>query len=78
MLDKTIKLSLKELLSLCLDYPDPLKYPSQILCLSEQINFTNSCESAIKSRTLINFQKEIMVNLNIYLYCMFIYKCINH
>ncbi|KAL1506398.1 hypothetical protein ABEB36_005769 [Hypothenemus hampei] len=32
--------------------PDPLKYPSQILCLSDNISFTQKCEQAISSMTL--------------------------
>lgn len=32
--------------------PDPLQYPSQVLCLTESIVFTTRCEQAIKSATL--------------------------
>ena len=56
-----IKLSLKLLLLRCLDKPAPLEYPSQVLCLNEQINFTFNCESVIKSRRLKSFKEEIMV-----------------
>ncbi|XP_068082912.1 cytoplasmic dynein 2 heavy chain 1 [Anabrus simplex] len=31
---------------------DPLKYPSQILCLAEQISFTKRCEDAITAHSL--------------------------
>lgn len=32
--------------------PDPLVYPSQVLCLSDSITFTLKCEQGIKSATL--------------------------
>ncbi|GLV36074.1 beethoven [Carabus blaptoides fortunei] len=32
--------------------PDPLQYPSQVLCLTESIVFTVRCEQAIKSATI--------------------------
>lgn len=32
--------------------PDPVKYPSQILCLADSIVFTSRCELAIKNATL--------------------------
>lgn len=47
--------SLKELLMRCLadgQNADPLKYPSQILCLADSIAFTAKCEQAIGSMTL--------------------------
>lgn len=47
--------TLKNLLVRCLaegKSVDPLKYPSQILCLTESINFTTKCEQAIANMTL--------------------------
>lgn len=41
---------------------DPLKYPSQILCLSESIIFTEKCEQAIISGKLINLLKSLKVS----------------
>lgn len=32
--------------------PDPEKYPSQILCLAENIIFTSKCEQAISNLSL--------------------------
>ncbi len=31
---------------------DPNKYPSQILCLAEMVQFTERCEEAIRSHNL--------------------------
>lgn len=50
-----MQLTLKELLVNCQrekQAPDPLKYPSQILCLSDSITFTTKCEQAISSMTI--------------------------
>ena len=44
---------------------DPLKYPSQILCLAQAIEFTENCEKAIKSATLPNFLNENKIALAI-------------
>lgn len=55
ILEKEMQSSLKNLLVQCLEEGknvDPLKYPSQILCLAECINFTAKCEQAIASMTL--------------------------
>ncbi|CAH0554579.1 unnamed protein product [Brassicogethes aeneus] len=52
---KEMQITLKELLVQCQnerDAPDPLTYPSQILCLSDNITFTLKCEQAISSLTL--------------------------
>ncbi|KAK4887690.1 hypothetical protein RN001_003961 [Aquatica leii] len=52
---------LKNLLSQCLrdgDNADPLKYPSQILCLADNLTFTTKCEQAIVNMTL----KPLLVN----------------
>lgn len=54
-----MKATLKHLLLDCLrdiqksnSGADPLKYPSQILCLAESITFTERCEKAIHSNNL--------------------------
>lgn len=54
-----MKATLKHLLLDCLSDiqksnsgADPLKYPSQILCLAESITFTERCEKAIHSNNL--------------------------
>lgn len=47
--------SLRDLLLRCLADSasvDPLKYPSQILCLAESINFTTKCEKALSTMNL--------------------------
>ncbi|XP_074620352.1 cytoplasmic dynein 2 heavy chain 1-like [Acropora palmata] len=45
---------------------DPSKFPSQILCLAEQIQFTERCEAAIKSNSLQEFQIEMESQLESY------------
>ena len=45
---------------------DPLKYPSQILCLAQAIEFTENCEKAIKSATLPNFLNDTKDQLDSY------------
>lgn len=50
-----MKDSLRNLLALCLsegNKADPSKYPSQILCLTESVQFTSKCENAIETMTL--------------------------
>lgn len=47
--------SLKDLFVQCLadgQNADPLKYPSQILCLADNIAFTTKCEQAISNMNL--------------------------
>uniref|UniRef100_T1IHY1 Cytoplasmic dynein 2 heavy chain 1 n=1 Tax=Strigamia maritima TaxID=126957 RepID=T1IHY1_STRMM len=57
-LAEEMKDTLKGLLQLCVkdsmsgQGADPLKYPSQILCLAEQISFTYRCETAIRTGNL--------------------------
>ena len=38
---------------------DPLKYPSQILCLAEAIEFTKNCEKAIKTNHLTGYLRDL-------------------
>ncbi|KAH3831149.1 hypothetical protein DPMN_104411, partial [Dreissena polymorpha] len=45
---------------------DPNKFPSQILCLAEQIRFSQNCETAIKSGNLMNFSREVESQLDSY------------
>ncbi|KAF5283232.1 hypothetical protein FQA39_LY17379 [Lamprigera yunnana] len=61
--------SLKTLLIQCLkdgDNADPLKYPSQILCLADNITFTTKCESAIGNMGLKHLLANYKVQLNNY------------
>ena len=65
--------TLQQLLVECLndlrrnkDGLDPLKYPSQILCLAQAIEFTENCEKAIKSATLPNFLNDTKDQLDSY------------
>ena len=45
---------------------DPLKYPSQILCLAEAIEFTKNCEKSIKSKNLNGFLSDLKEQLDSY------------
>ncbi|XP_071126281.1 cytoplasmic dynein 2 heavy chain 1-like isoform X2 [Mytilus edulis] len=63
--------TLQELLRTCLKDAqrgdlDPNKYPSQILCLAEQIRFTESCEKAVASGGLSSYNKELDSQLESY------------
>lgn len=50
---REMKSTLRELLRKCVAGPrDLVEYPSQILCLSEQVLFTQRCEAALRDRTL--------------------------
>ncbi|XP_074038391.1 dynein cytoplasmic heavy chain beethoven [Leptinotarsa decemlineata] len=52
---KQMQITLKELLVNCQKEktaPDPLLYPSQVLCLSDSITFTAKCEQAISNMTV--------------------------
>ncbi|XP_044749353.1 cytoplasmic dynein 2 heavy chain 1 [Coccinella septempunctata] len=52
---REMHLTIKNLLVQCLEdgqAMDPSKYPSQVLCLANSINFTLQCEQAIASMTL--------------------------
>ncbi|CAB3978327.1 cytoplasmic dynein 2 heavy chain 1-like [Paramuricea clavata] len=69
-----MKDTLKELLVDCLNAGkkgsktgvDPSMYPSQILCLAEQIQFTERCEAAIRSNSLQEFSIEMESQLDSY------------
>lgn len=45
---------------------DPVKYPSQILGLAEQILFTSQCEEALQSSSLQQFKIEMEQKLESY------------
>jgi dynein heavy chain 2 len=45
---------------------DPLKYPSQILCLAESITFTERCEKAIDSNNMENLLSSLKVQSFMY------------
>ncbi|OWF37256.1 Cytoplasmic dynein 2 heavy chain 1 [Mizuhopecten yessoensis] len=45
---------------------DPSKYPSQMLCLAEQIRFTEACEQAISKGNLPGYQRELEAQLESY------------
>ena len=66
-----MKNTLKALLVECMEEarkkgPDPLAYPSQILCLSESIMFTEKCETAIEKGTLKDALAELKAQLESY------------
>lgn len=71
--------TLKELLVECQKEkkaPDPLKYPSQILCMSESINFTAKVEQGIASMTLPPLLAKYKVSFffakNSLLFCIYV------
>ncbi len=45
---------------------NPAEFPSQILCLAEQILFTERCEQAIKKNSLTEFAIELESSLDGY------------
>lgn len=45
----------------CLKEADPLKYPSQILCMVNEVLFSSRCEEAIQKRKLDQLQKSLKV-----------------
>ncbi|XP_038123892.1 cytoplasmic dynein 2 heavy chain 1 [Cyprinodon tularosa] len=66
-----MKETLKHLLNECLSLGrkgevDPSRYPSQILCLAEQIQFTDDVENAIKEQTLHQLELELNSKLEHY------------
>ncbi|XP_069942834.1 cytoplasmic dynein 2 heavy chain 1 isoform X1 [Cherax quadricarinatus] len=71
-LSEEMKRTLKELLRECLKEGhtdagmDPLKSPSQILCLADAILFTERCEESIQEGRLSNFKKELEAKLESY------------
>eukprot|EP01028_Stygiella_incarcerata_P004192 TRINITY_DN1890_c0_g1_i5.p1 TRINITY_DN1890_c0_g1~~TRINITY_DN1890_c0_g1_i5.p1 ORF type:complete len:4092 (-),score=1034.80 TRINITY_DN1890_c0_g1_i5:737-12970(-) len=70
-LDQEMRKTLHVLMLQCLDGDNDILndlevYPSQVLCLKEQIYFTRECESAIKNRCLGEFHKELFRKLGKY------------
>ncbi|KAK3862338.1 hypothetical protein Pcinc_031789 [Petrolisthes cinctipes] len=67
-----MKKTLSQQLMECLDEGrtdsgmDPLKFPSQILCLADAILFTERCEESIKEGALTHFIKELEAKLESY------------
>lgn len=67
-----MKSSLKTLLRRCVkesedgEAANPAMYPSQILCLAEQVNFTRRCEKAIESSELGLLNAELLSQLQAY------------
>lgn len=55
--------TLQELLIACLKDADPLLFPSQILCLAEEISFTTRCERAIETNGLKQLRSSLEVNI---------------
>ena len=45
---------------------NPTRYPSQILCLAEQVLFTERCEQAMGSNSLTEFMIELESQLDSY------------
>ncbi|XP_063840903.1 LOW QUALITY PROTEIN: cytoplasmic dynein 2 heavy chain 1-like [Scylla paramamosain] len=71
-LSEGMKGTLQHLLIQCLSEArsdsgmDPLKSPSQILCLADAILFTERCEESIREGRLTNFKKELEAKLESY------------
>ncbi len=67
-LAKEMKNTLRQLLADCVaegrkEATDPLKYPSQVLCVAEEILFTERCEEAIKRTSLKSLLKDLNTQL---------------
>lgn len=71
-LAKEMKRTLQELLVECLNDAkqangmDPLKYPSQVLCLAEAILYTERCEEAITRGNLKSYLRDLESQLESY------------
>lgn len=67
-----MKASLRKLLRRCVEASangeaaNPGMYPSQILCLAEQVNFTRRCEKAVESNELGLLNAELISQLQAY------------
>lgn len=61
LLVQEITNTLKTYFKNCLKEPDPLKYPSQILCMVNEVIFCSRCEEAIKKQKLDQLQKSLKV-----------------
>jgi len=73
-LSDQMKQTLQELLQECLHDAksvgkgglDLIKYPSQVLCVTEMIRFTESCECAVRRHTLTTFLRTLNSQLEVY------------
>lgn len=79
-----MKATLKKLLIDCISDiqksnsgADPLKYPSQILCLAESVTFTERCERAIHSNSLENLLASLKVQFLLYHLKIFLFSYVN-
>lgn len=65
---KQMKNSLKVSTEECLaeDDPDKAKFSSQVLCLTEQVHFTNRCEEHLKNGTLAPYLDVLRGTLKVY------------
>ncbi|VDM11275.1 unnamed protein product [Wuchereria bancrofti] len=69
-LSNEMKNTIRKLITNCVaeTSPDPGKYPSQVLCLSEQIRFCEACERILSGRgDLQNYQKQLKQTLANYI-----------
>eukprot|EP00755_Sulcionema_specki_P016551 Sspe_Gene.10436::Locus_3490_Transcript_1_1_Confidence_1.000_Length_5354::g.10436::m.10436/K10414/DYNC2H, DNCH2; dynein heavy chain 2, cytosolic len=62
-LDQAMRNTLKQLLSECVSENDFSKFPSQLLCLAEQIHFTSQAEAAIQGSQLEGFKQQLLGKL---------------
>ncbi|KAL2095874.1 hypothetical protein ACEWY4_008022 [Coilia grayii] len=70
-LSSEMKETLKQLLCECVSAGkrgavDPSRYPSQILCVAEQIQFTEDVENALRQQSLQQLELELMAKLEHY------------
>ncbi|KAJ3116477.1 Cytoplasmic dynein 2 heavy chain 1 [Phlyctochytrium bullatum] len=63
---KEMQMTLKVLLSQCLESSDLFKFPSQILGLAEYLRFTAKCETALSKGSLAALQAELHSQLDKY------------
>ena len=65
-LSNEMKHTLKELLVRCVEVNDIRAFPSQILCVAEQIHFTQNCERALQAKKLPALAEELKKSLATY------------
>ncbi|KAI5737300.1 hypothetical protein M8J76_012015 [Diaphorina citri] len=63
-LSVVMKQTIKDFIKQCVLQPDLLKYPSQVLCISERISFTKKCEEAIEKQNLGKFLNSLQNQLD--------------
>lgn len=59
-----MKQTIKDFIIQCVAQPDPIKFPSQVLCISERISFTKKCEEAIEKQSLGKFLSSLQNQLD--------------